>query len=557
MSRLQAFLNNVFARSTSPRRSSPSQSSRFRPSLHSLEDRAVPSADLFADATVLTGTQVSVAGNNVGATAEPGEPAGEGTNGEVNSVWWNWTAPESGWVEINTFRSSLDTVLAVYTGPSVDNLTLVAANDDAFDMQSQVLFPVSAGTTYHISVDGYASDTGDILLHLGTTQMNDNFAGATVAPGGTVTGMNLAATAESGEPAGAGKSGPVNTVWWSWTAPVTGEVTVDTFGSDFDTILSVYTGSTVDAATLIAVNDDTSFPGSLQSTVTFHAYAGTTYHFAVDGFLNDTGSVVLNLPPAVIADSPPVITDQAFAVNENTAAGTIIGTVAAEDDGDGLSYAITGGDGLGRFAIDAATGAIRVANGVSLDYEAKASYQLVVQVADSAGQTASAAVSVAVNDVNDAPVLDTSGSMSLRTMELLQLSNTGTLVSDLLASAGGNRIADQDVGASPGIAIVAADESRGSWQFSTNNGSTWAALGDVTDGSARLLAADASTRIRFVPALGYSGAISQAITFRAWDQTTGSNGGLASTLVSGGTSAFSSEVETASITVRSLLGWLL
>jgi hypothetical protein len=147
--------------------------------------------------------------------------------------------------------------------------------------------------------------------------------------------------------------------------------------------------------------------------------------------------------------------------------------------------------------------------------------------------------------------------MSLQTMGLPQLNNNGMLVSDLLASAGGNRIADQDAGAVQGIAIIAADTSHGSWQFSTDGGATWLSLGAVSNGSARLLAADANTRIRFVPNLGYTGTMDQAIAFRAWDQTTGTNGGLASTLVAGGTTAFSTEVETASLTVRSLLGWLL
>jgi len=128
-------------------------------------------------------------------------------------------------------------------------------------------------------------------------------------------------------------------------------------------------------------------------------------------------------------------------------------------------------------------------------------------------------------------------------------------VSELLASAGGNRISDEDSGARFGIAIVAADTSHGSWQFSIDGGTTWLALGSVSNGSARLLDADA--RIRFVPSMLYSGTVTNAITFRAWDQTSGVNGGLANTSVNGESSAFSIATETASIQVRSLLGGLL
>jgi hypothetical protein len=156
--------------------------------------------------------------------------------------------------------------------------------------------------------------------------------------------------------------------------------------------------------------------------------------------------------------------------------------------------------------------------------------------------------------VNDAPVLDNSGSMALNAINMGQTNNNGTLVSELLASAGGNRISDQDAGAMRGIAITAADTSHGSWQFSLDGGATWRSLGSVSNGSARLLSADA--RIRFVPSLLYSGTVTNALTFRAWDQTTGVNGGLADTTTNGGTTAFSAVTETASIRVKSLLGLL-
>jgi hypothetical protein len=127
------------------------------------------------------------------------------------------------------------------------------------------------------------------------------------------------------------------------------------------------------------------------------------------------------------------------------------------------------------------------------------------------------------------------------------------LVSDILASAGGVRVTDQDAGARQGIAVIAADTTNGAWQYSTDGGATWSSLGSVSDGSARLLSADALTRIRFVPTIGFYGTVTNGITFRAWDQTTGANGGLANTSVNGDSTAFSKSVETASIKVLSPL----
>jgi len=541
----------VFRTGAAPRR----LTTPFRPSLLALEDRTVPTADLFADATLLAGPLATAAGSNVGAGAELGEPAGEGTNGAINSVWWKWTAEASGSVEVNTIGSDFDTLLAVYTGSAVDGLALVGANDDAFDGQSQLVFEAVAGTTYFFAVDGFADATGNVVLNLGAKPANDDLADATAVAGGTVTGANLAATGESGEPA-AGVSGAANTVWWSWAAAAGGSVTIDTVGSNFDTLLAVYTRTGAGDLALVAANDDFDAPNTYASRVTFDAAAGTTYLVAVDGFLNETGRIVLNLPDAPPANAAPSVADQAFAVDENSAAGTAVGAVAASDAdaGQTLRFAFVGGNESGAFAIDAATGRITVANAAALDYESRASFALAVQVTDDGGPALSSTATVTVNlrDVNEAPVLDNSGSTALDTIRAGQTNNVGTLVADLLG--GGTRVTDPDAGAKLGVAIVGADTRYGSWQFSTDGGATWRSLGAVSDGSARLLAADA--RVRFVPAFGYSGTMAQARTVRAWDQTTGVNGGLADTTASGGATAFSIQTETASLRVRGLLDFL-
>jgi hypothetical protein len=87
------------------------------------------------------------------------------------------------------------------------------------------------------------------------------------------------------------------------------------------------------------------------------------------------------------------------------------------------------------------------------------------------------------------------------------------------------------------------------WFYSLNNGATWLALGAVSNTSARLLAADAQTRLYFKPIPGFKGSIAAAITFRAWDRTAGSSGALLSTATNDGTSAFSATIDTAAISV--------
>ena len=74
-------------------------------------------------------------------------------------------------------------------------------------------------------------------------------------------------------------------------------------------------------------------------------------------------------------------------------------------------------------------------------------------------------------------------------------------------------------------------------------------MGSPSVTAAVLLAADSKTRLRFVPTLNFNGSLALAITFQAWDQTTGPNGGVGDASQSGGTSAFSIASQTASIQV--------
>ena len=102
----------------------------------------------------------------------------------------------------------------------------------------------------------------------------------------------------------------------------------------------------------------------------------------------------------------PVISDQTFSIEENTANGTIVDTVAALDpnEGDTLSYSIISGNTDDVFAIDSSSGQITVSG--SLDHETTPSYSLTVQVSDGGtpALTSTATITINVTDANDAPV---------------------------------------------------------------------------------------------------------------------------------------------------------
>jgi hypothetical protein len=81
------------------------------------------------------------------------------------------------------------------------------------------------------------------------------------------------------------------TVWWQWTAPATGTVTFDTLGSDFDTILTAWTGTTLAGLSDPIINDNSGI--GLQSFLSWNATAGQTYQIRA-GSLSQQGSVNLN-----------------------------------------------------------------------------------------------------------------------------------------------------------------------------------------------------------------------------------------------------------------------
>jgi len=148
--------------------------------------------------------------------------------------------------------------------------------------------------TYAIVVDPEVANTGSITLSLSQPSMlNDNFADAQIISGNSssVTGSNVGATKEVGEPNHGGNAGG-KSVWYRWQPPQAGDVTISTASSSFDTLLGVYTGTNVNALTTIASNDDGG--PSYTSRVTFNAVENTTYYIAVDGYSNATGDIVLN-----------------------------------------------------------------------------------------------------------------------------------------------------------------------------------------------------------------------------------------------------------------------
>jgi hypothetical protein len=278
---------------------------------------AQPVNDTFSSASTLTGLPVSTNATNVGASMEPGEPLP--AEFATGSVWFSWTAPASTTVSISTHGSDFDTILAVWTGDSLPELAAVASNDDDAELgtdenpffQSRVRVDVEAGTTYRIAVYGFDGAVGAITLALAADPgqpANDSFfapATATGLPAG-LSGSNVNASLQTAEPTPAENA--TGSAWFEWTSPVTDTIRIDTYGSDFDTMLAVWTGTRHANLVLVADNDDSE--SLAQSRVWINAVQGTTYRIAVYGFSGASGAITLNISEDTGASISGTVTSQ-------------------------------------------------------------------------------------------------------------------------------------------------------------------------------------------------------------------------------------------------------
>jgi hypothetical protein len=259
-------------------------------------------ADNFAEASSIPSTSsFTLNASSSLATRETSEPAHAGQTA-TKSLWWKWTAIGNGRLQVNTKGSAFDTVLAVYSGSSLATLRAVTSNDNAVTgvKYSQVDFTTSRGTTYYFAVDGKSGASGAITLTGSGTSLsgpsNDNFTSASAVSGTTwkVSGSNFNATRETDEPNHGGTTSGYASVWFQWTPTTSGSYTLTTSGSGFDTLLGVYTGTEINALTLVGANNN-SAAGVTWSKIRFSATAGTAYSIAVDGANRSSGRYSLTL----------------------------------------------------------------------------------------------------------------------------------------------------------------------------------------------------------------------------------------------------------------------
>ncbi|WP_075086540.1 tandem-95 repeat protein [Mariniblastus fucicola] len=255
------------------------------------------------------------------------------------------------------------------------------------------------------------------------------------------------------------------------------------------------------------------------------------------------------------------VTDQNNLLNVDIAAGVLVNDYDA--DGDSLIVTHVNGDPANvgsTFALPAGARLTLNATG-DFVYDPSGIYEnlaagefatdtFTYEVNDGNGGSDTATVTVTINGLNDAPLLDNSGTMSLTDIDEDAANPAGDSVNSIIASAGGNPIDDIDDGAFEGIALTSFDNTNGVWQYKVLGGDAWSNTPSLGVGEALLLSP--VSMLRFVPDANFSGS-SGDIVFHAWDR---SGADVAGDVVGvgggGGSSAFSTETQTASLNVNSV-----
>ncbi|MDP1955177.1 MAG: tandem-95 repeat protein [Polaromonas sp.] len=281
---------------------------------------------------------------------------------------------------------------------------------------------------------------------------------------------------------------------------------------------------------------------------------------SVDIFVTDTAGATSNTATASVVFSNSIAPRALVAAaSGNEDATSIAIELNGTDDTAITRFQVASNPAGGTLYSDAAltnvvvlnTNYTATNNSLTLYFKPNANYNgsptFNFKAGDATTLTANTVATITVNAVNDAPVLaDTVLSLAnVNQNAAAPVGAVGSLVSTLV----GGITDTADGSAVRGVAITAADATNGTWFFSTDNGTTWLAVGAVSNSSALLLASDANTRVYFQPATDFSGALPTALTLRAWDQTSGAAATKVDVSTNGGTTPFSAATDTVSMSV--------
>jgi 5-hydroxyisourate hydrolase-like protein (transthyretin family) len=248
-----------------------------------------------ATGSPLAGVQVSVLDSG-------GRSLGSGTTNDAGAYTTSTGLPSGTYHARTTARGYLDELYQDVPCPG-----------GSCTVTSGTPLPVTAGST---------TPAVDFALSQAPPQTNDEIAGATPVsnlPYHTIEDTRSATTNPSDPVHGcATGTQDANSVWFRYVATFTGTVRVNTFNSNYDTVLTAYPGTT-SVGPELACDDDTS---AQQSEIAFDVVSGESYLIEVSDYgTPNGGTLILEVAPA-----PPAVTT-GFATGVGPYEATLVGWV--------------------------------------------------------------------------------------------------------------------------------------------------------------------------------------------------------------------------------------
>lgn len=301
-------------------------------------------SDSYTDAIEITELPFTTTGNNSEATLSNDEPLPTCTWETGHTVWYQYTPEETDRIRLDTSGSDFDTVLSVWTRRNNGTWQSIGCSDlnlVTFDNTSNLSIQVESGVTYYIMLSGYEDESGDYRLEITAEPQSSSLrsipddvtsARQITSVPFNVSASSLRATNGATDPTPSCRPQVGRTVWYVYQPQETTSINMNTAGSEFDTVLSVWLYDGEDW-TEVSCDDDISLTSletaNFTSDLTFEAQAGETYFIMVAGYYGFAGDYELNV------EYPPCLVTARGNVNMRSGPGTDFETPGRISAADG------------------------------------------------------------------------------------------------------------------------------------------------------------------------------------------------------------------------------
>lgn len=230
-----------------------------------------------------------------GSATDPGACVGYD-----HSVWATFVAPQTGKLDINTYGSLYDTMIAVYKTSAVTANQVACNNDYLSQTTSSVTVSIQMGVRYYVLIGSV--NPSPVVLNSVNDELVLNFSSnmyrdmAFVVPAtGRYTNVQDAIQTSTDDMVAPSCSAATNySAWYSFKPTSSGRYEFSTAGSSYDTVLAVFRTSD---GFEVACNDDINTNGDSwkQSRVRPLLTANTRYYIYIGRYSNDPTTLPLTL----------------------------------------------------------------------------------------------------------------------------------------------------------------------------------------------------------------------------------------------------------------------